>query len=88
MSPRMMPFSQVIERERRRWMPFRRALSKEAQEVFDRMFACATQQLQAEVPLGQPWRFEVVLMTVLLVHAKRMVELVSRIEALQASSRL
>jgi hypothetical protein len=28
MSPRMMMFSQVIEQERRRWMPFRRALSK------------------------------------------------------------
>jgi hypothetical protein len=55
-SPRMMPFSQVIEQEWRRWMPFRRALSKEDQEAFDRMFACAKLQLQAEVPLKWPWR--------------------------------
>jgi hypothetical protein len=48
----MMTFSQVIEQERRRRMPFRRALSKEA---FDRMFECARQQLQAEVQLGRPW---------------------------------
>jgi hypothetical protein len=54
----MQPFSQVIEQERRRWVPFRRALSKDDQEAFDRMFACAMQQLRAEVPLGRPWRFE------------------------------
>jgi hypothetical protein len=34
MSPRMLSFSQVIEQERRRWMPFRRTLSKEDQAVF------------------------------------------------------
>jgi hypothetical protein len=49
MSPRMIPFSQVIEQERRRWMPFRGALSSEDQEAFDRMLACAKQQLEAKV---------------------------------------
>jgi len=68
MNLRMQPFSQVIEQERRRWMPFRRALSKDDQEAFDRMFACAMQPLQAEVQLGRPWRFEAVLMAVLLAH--------------------
>ena len=67
-----MPFSQVIEQERRRWMPFRQAWSKEDQEVFDRMFACAKQQLQAEVRLGRPWRFEAVFMAVLLWDEKRL----------------
>jgi hypothetical protein len=43
MSPQRMPFSQAIERERRRWMPFRRALSKADQEAFDRMFGFAEQ---------------------------------------------
>jgi hypothetical protein len=66
----MQSFSQVIEQERRRWMPFRRALSQEDQGVFDRVFADAAQQLQAEVYLGRPWRFEVVLVAVLLVHEK------------------
>ena len=58
MSPRLLPFSQVIEQERRRWVPFRRALSMEDQEACDRMCACATQPLQAEVEMGRPWRFE------------------------------
>jgi hypothetical protein len=58
MHPRMLPFSQVIEQERRRWMPFRRALSKEDQEAFDRLFTYAKQQHQAAVQLGRSWRFE------------------------------
>jgi hypothetical protein len=68
----MMPLSQMIEQERRRWIPFRRALSKEDQEPFDRMFACATQQLQAEVQLGRPWGFETFLVAVLVAHEKRL----------------
>jgi hypothetical protein len=34
----VMPFSHVLESERERWKPFRRALSKEDQEAFDRLF--------------------------------------------------
>jgi hypothetical protein len=81
----MQSFSQVIEQERRRWMPFRRALSQEDQGVFDRVFADAAQQLQAEVYLGRPWRFEVVLVAVLLVHEKIMEEIMRRVEELEAS---
>jgi hypothetical protein len=76
----MRPCSQVIERERRRWMPFRRALSKEDQEAFDRMFPCPNQQMQAEVQLGRPWRFEAVLVAVLLEHATMVGEMVRRLE--------
>ncbi len=68
--------SQVIEQKRRRWVPFRRALSKEAQGAFDRMLADATPQLQAAVELGRPWRFEGVIMAVLVAHEKRIAGLV------------
>ena len=88
MSPRMLSFSQVIEQERRRWMSFRRALSKEDQAAFDRMFACATQQLQAEVPLGRPWRFEAVIMAVLLVHEKLIEQVGMRLETVCAETHL
>ena len=84
MSPRMLPFSQVIEQERRRWMPFRRALSREDQAVFDRMFACATQQLQTEVHLGRPWTFEAVLMAVLLAREKQLEQIRMRLGAISA----
>jgi hypothetical protein len=88
MSPRTLPFRQVIEQERRRWIPFRRALSKDDQEAFDRMFACATQPLQAAVPLGRPWTFEAVLMAVLLAHEKRLEQLRMRLEAISAEKHL
>jgi hypothetical protein len=84
MSPRMRSCRQVIEQERRRWMPFRRALSNEDQAVFDRLFADATQQLQAVVPLGRPLRFEGVIMAVLLAHEQRLEQIRMRLEAIRA----
>ena len=35
------PFSQLIEYERRRWAPLKRALPKADQAIFDRLFDCA-----------------------------------------------
>jgi hypothetical protein len=82
------PFGQLLEQARRRWMPFRRALSKEDQAAFDRMFACATQQLQAEEQLGRPWTFEAVLMAVLLDHEKRLEPVRTRLEAIRTEEHL
>jgi hypothetical protein len=86
MNPRMLPFSQLIEPERRRWMPFRRALSKEDQEAFDRLFTYAKQQHQAEVQLGRSWRFEAVVMGVLLAHEKLIDQVRMRLEAVSAEN--
>jgi hypothetical protein len=79
MSPRMMTFSQAIEQERRRWMPFRRALSEEDQAAFDRMFACAKQQVRIDVRLWRPWGFEIIVMAVLLEHDKRIERILKRL---------
>jgi hypothetical protein len=88
MNPRMLSCHQVIAQERRRWMPFRRALSKEDQESFDRMCAEATQPLQTEVSLGRPWRFEVVLMAVLLAHEQQLEQIRMRLEAVRVETHL
>jgi hypothetical protein len=45
----VMPFSFVLESERERWKPFRRALSKEDQEVFDRLFDRAKMHTSAGI---------------------------------------
>jgi hypothetical protein len=82
MRPRMQPCRQVIEQERRQWMPFHRALAKEDQEAFDRLCACAKEPRQAEVQLGRPWRFEVVWMAVLSAHAKRLEQARTHVEAI------
>jgi hypothetical protein len=65
------PFSQLIEGERRRWAPFKRALPKEDQAAFDRMFDCAKLHIQAGVMISRPWPFETIVMAMLLEHQKR-----------------
>jgi hypothetical protein len=65
------PFSQLIEAERRRWASFRRALPKEDQAAFDRLFDCAKLHIQAGGMVSRPWPFETIVMAVLLEHEKR-----------------
>jgi hypothetical protein len=88
MSPRILSFRQVIEQERRRWMPFRRALSTEDQEACDRVFADAAQPPQADIQLGWPWRFDVVVMAVLLAHEQRLEQIWMHLEAIRAETHL
>jgi hypothetical protein len=64
-------FSRLIEQERRRWAPFRRAISQPDQEAFDSLFACVTRHLQADVYLSRPRTFEAIILAVLLEHEKR-----------------
>jgi hypothetical protein len=59
-------FSQLLEQERRRWAPFKRALPKEDQVIFDRLFDCAKLHIQAGVMVSRPWAFETIVMAVLL----------------------
>jgi hypothetical protein len=65
------PFSQLIEYERRRWAPFRRALSKEDQRTFDRLFDCAKLHVQAGVMVLRPLALVTIMMAVLLEQEKR-----------------
>jgi hypothetical protein len=75
------PFSQLIEHERRAWAPFRRALRKDDQAAFDRLFDCAKLHVQAGVYLSRPWPFEVIAMAILLEHHKQLDRLLTRLEA-------
>ena len=75
------PFSQLIEHERRAWAPFRRALRKDDQAAFDRLFDCAKLHVQAGVYLSRPWPFEVIAMAMLLEHHKRLEQLLTQLEA-------
>jgi hypothetical protein len=75
------PFSQLIESERRAWAPFRRALRKDDQAIFDRLFDCAKLHVQAGVYLSRPWPFEVIAMAMLLEHHKRLEQVLARLEA-------
>jgi hypothetical protein len=79
------PFSQLIESERRRWAPFKRALPKADQAVFDRLFDCAKLHIQAGVVVSRPWPFETIIMAVLLEQHKQLERAQRLLEALQSS---
>lgn len=80
------PFSQLIEAERRRWAPFKRALPKADQAIVDRRFDHAKRQVQAGVMAARPWPFATVMLAVLL-EQQTMVELaITRVEELKASA--
>ena len=80
------PFSQLIEYERRAWAPFRRALRKDDQAAFDRLFDCAKLHVQAGVYLSRPWPFEVLVMAMLLEQHKQLERLLIRLEAVCQSA--
>jgi hypothetical protein len=78
------PYSQLIEAERRRWAPFKRALPKADQGLFDRLFDYAKINVQAGVYLSRAWPFEVIVMAILLEQQKQLEILEQRLQALLA----
>jgi len=81
----VLPYSQVWEEERQRWLKFRRALRKEDQAHFDRLFELARLHLQAGVYASQPWPLETMLLSMLLEHEKAISRLEERLKALALS---
>lgn len=73
------PFSQLIEYERRRWAPFKRALPKKDQATFDRLFDCAKLHVQAGVMVSRPLALETIVLAVLLEHEKRVERLLAKL---------
>ena len=57
----VMPFSFVLDEERGRWKGFRKGLSKEDQEAFDRLFDRAKFHAAAGVYIAHPYPLETIL---------------------------
>ena len=77
----VMPYSQVMESERERLNPFRRALSKEGQEAFDRLFDRAKMHTSAGVYMSNPWPMETILLSILLEHGIIIKEILGLLKA-------
>ena len=77
-----LPFGQILRQEIEEWLKFRRALRKEDQQVFNRLFEKARLHVGAGVNASRPWGFETILISILLAHEKALVELRSEIERL------
>jgi hypothetical protein len=77
------PFSHLIEYERRRWAPFKRALPKADQAIFDRLFDCAKLHIQAGVMVSRPWPIETIVMAIFLEQQKQLERLDHLLDELQ-----
>ena len=82
----VLPYSQVWEAERQRWLKFRRALRREDQVHLDRLFESARLHLQAGVYASQPWPLESMLLSMLLEHQKDLGALEARLRGLEETA--
>jgi hypothetical protein len=76
----VLPFSHVLESERERWKPFRRALRKEDQEAFDRLFDRAKLHTSAGVYMARSWPMETILLSICLEHGKMIEEILGTLK--------
>lgn len=79
----VLPYSQVLEQEKRRWQKFRRALRREDQAHLDRLFELARLHTQAGAYASQPWPLEVILMSILVEQQKTLAALQERLRRLE-----
>ena len=75
----VMPFSFVLEEERRRWKEFRKGLSKEDQQAFDRLFDRARFHTSAAVYMSHPWSLETILLSICLEHEKMLGDILGKL---------
>lgn len=68
-------FTMSLERELRSWSAYRRALRREDQEAFDRLFASARQHLAESAAAARPIPFEAMLLSMLLEQQKEIARL-------------
>ena len=76
----VMPYSQVMESERERLRPFRRALGKEDQQAFDRLFDRAKMHTSAGVYMASPWPMDTILLSICLEHGKMIEEILGKLK--------
>jgi hypothetical protein len=74
------PFSHVLESEHERCKGFRRPLSKEDQEAFDRLFDRAKFHTSAGVYMARSWPMETVLLSIFLEHGKMIEEIPGKLK--------
>jgi len=76
----VLPYSHVLESERERWKPFRKGLSKEDQEAFDRLFDRAKFHTHAGVYMARSWPMETLLASICLEHGKMIEEILTKLK--------
>jgi len=76
----VLPYSHVLESERDRWKQFRKRLSKEDQQVFDRLFDRAQFHTPAGVYMTCSWPMETILVSICPEHGKMIDEILNKLK--------
>jgi len=76
----VMPFSYLLDKEHGRWKEFRKELSKEDQQAFDRLFDRAKFHTAASVYMAHPYPLETILVSIILEHEKMIGEILGRLK--------
>jgi hypothetical protein len=76
----VMPFSFVLEADHGRWKEFRKGLSKEGQQAFDRLFDRARMHTSAGVYMSHPWPLETILLSICLEHEKMLGDILNKVK--------
>ena len=84
----VMPFSHVLEEERGRWKDFRKGLSKEDQEAFDRLFDRAKFHTAAGVYMAHPYPLETILLSICLEHEKMLGDILGKVKEREGEDEL
>ena len=82
----VMPFSFVLEAEHGRWKEFRKGLSKEDQQAFDRLFDRAKMHTSAGVYMSHPWPLETILLSICLEHEKMLGNILIQLKEREAKA--
>ena len=73
-------YNSYLENEIAEWRAFRRALRREDQDAFDRLFALAKRHMAEAAAAARPVPFDAILMAILLEQQKQIERLRWRIE--------
>ena len=71
----VLPYRHVLDKEKESWRLFRKAMSKEDQEAFDRLFDRGKMHTSAGVYMSHPWPMETILLSILLEQGKMIEEI-------------
>ena len=75
---------QAFHQEQESWRKFRRALTRDDRDAFDRLFEHARRHAAEASYVARPTPFEAVVMAVLLEQEKALAEIRSRLDKLEA----
>lgn len=80
----VMSIVQAFHQEQESWRKFRRALTRDDREAFDRLFEHARRHAAEASYVARPTPFEAVVMAVMLEQEKALAEIRNRLDKLEA----